>query len=80
LAQFGPNVEYQAIIIDADETLWHTEQHFQAAQQHLKLLPADFAGPDHLSERVVEAEKRNICLYNALDSVIPSNLQKRRVP
>lgn len=48
------------IAFDADDTLWHTERHFQMTQHHFKMLLADFAEPDHLSERIVAAEKRNI--------------------
>ena len=48
------------IAFDADDTLWHTEQFFQMTQHHFKMLLADFAEPDHLGERIVAAERRNI--------------------
>lgn len=48
------------IAFDADDTLWHTERHFQMTQHHFKMLLADFAEPDHLSDRIIAAEKRNI--------------------
>jgi len=48
------------IAFDADDTLWHNEQYFQLTQHHFKLLLADFAEPDHLSERLLEAERRNL--------------------
>ncbi len=50
----------KTIAFDADDTLWHTEQHFQVTQQYFKMLLADFAEPDHLGDRIIEAEKRNI--------------------
>ncbi|MGB7336167.1 MAG: HAD family hydrolase [Salaquimonas sp.] len=48
------------IAFDADDTLWHTERHFQMTQHHFKLLLADYAEGDHLGERIIAAEKRNI--------------------
>ena len=48
------------IAFDADDTLWHCEQHFQLTQYHFKMLLADFAEGDHLGERLLEAERRNI--------------------
>lgn len=50
----------KTIAFDADDTLWHTEQYFQLTQHHFKMLLADHAEPDHLSRRILEAEKRNI--------------------
>lgn len=50
----------KTIAFDADDTLWHTEQHFQVTQQYFKMLLADYAEADHLSERIIAAERRNI--------------------
>ncbi|MCB1385904.1 MAG: HAD family hydrolase [Nitratireductor sp.] len=52
--------DIKTIAFDADDTLWHNERQFQMTQHHFKLLLADHAEPDHLAERIVEAERRNI--------------------
>lgn len=54
------NKNLTTIAFDADDTLWHCEQHFQLTQYHFKMLLADFAEGDHLGERLLEAERRNI--------------------
>lgn len=48
---------------DADDTLWHNERFFQLTQDHFADLLADHAERDHLMERLLEAEKRNIQHY-----------------
>ncbi|WP_170388044.1 HAD family hydrolase [Ruegeria atlantica] len=48
---------------DADDTLWHNERFFQLTQGHFTDLLADHAERDHLLERLLEAEKRNIRHY-----------------
>jgi putative hydrolase of the HAD superfamily len=48
---------------DADDTLWHNERFFRLTQDRFAGLLADFAAPDHLAERLLEAEKRNIGHY-----------------
>ncbi|WP_171124636.1 MULTISPECIES: HAD family hydrolase [unclassified Ruegeria] len=48
---------------DADDTLWHNERFFQLTQSHFAELLADHAERDHLLERLLEAEKRNIRHY-----------------
>ncbi len=48
------------IAFDADDTLWHNEQYFQLTQHHFKMLLADYCEPDHLAERLLAAEKRNL--------------------
>ena len=48
---------------DADDTLWQNEQFFQMTQSRFADLLADFADPDHLSERLLEAEIRNLGHY-----------------
>ncbi len=48
---------------DADDTLWHNERFFRLTQDRFAGLLAEFADPDHLSERLLEAEKRNIGHY-----------------
>ena len=51
------------ICFDADDTLWHNERFFQMTQRRFYDLLADHAGPDHLSERLLAAERRNLGQY-----------------
>jgi putative hydrolase of the HAD superfamily len=53
----------QTIGFDADDTLWHNERFFQLTQERFVELLADHAEPDHLDERLLEAERRNIEHY-----------------
>jgi putative hydrolase of the HAD superfamily len=48
---------------DADDTLWQNERFFRMTERRFAELLADHAEPDHLSERLLEAEKRNLRLY-----------------
>ncbi len=48
---------------DADDTLWHNERFFQLTQAYFAELLADHADHDHLMERLLAAEKRNIQHY-----------------
>ena len=48
---------------DADDTLWHNERFFRITQERFADLLADFTEPDHLAERLLAAEKRNIGHY-----------------
>jgi hypothetical protein len=48
---------------DADDTLWQNEQFFRITQERFQALLADHADPDHISERLFEAEKRNLGRY-----------------
>ncbi|WP_137701341.1 HAD family hydrolase [Marimonas lutisalis] len=48
---------------DADDTLWHNERFFQMTQERFADLLRDFADPDHLAERLLEAERRNLGHY-----------------
>lgn len=48
---------------DADDTLWHNERFFQLTQARFQALLADHAGPDHLAERLLAAERRNLGAY-----------------
>jgi putative hydrolase of the HAD superfamily len=48
---------------DADDTLWQNEAFFRLTQDRFQRLLADHAGPDHLSERLEAAERRNIGHY-----------------
>jgi putative hydrolase of the HAD superfamily len=48
---------------DADDTLWQNEQFFQMTQERFTALLADYADPDHLAERLLDAERRNLGHY-----------------
>jgi putative hydrolase of the HAD superfamily len=52
-----------AIGFDADDTLWHNERAFQLTQARFTELLADFAAPDHLQDRLLAAERRNLGHY-----------------
>lgn len=52
-----------AIAFDADDTLWHNERFFRLTHDHFAALLADYAGRDHLEERLLAAERRNIGRY-----------------
>lgn len=51
------------ICFDADDTLWHNERFFRDVQGHFTGLLQDFATPEDLSARLLEAERRNIEHY-----------------
>ncbi len=48
---------------DADDTLWHNESFFRLTQGRFAELFRDYAAPDHLVERLAEAEVRNLGHY-----------------
>lgn len=51
------------IAFDADDTLWENEQFFRMTQERFADLLADFTQPDHLAERLLAAERRNLGQY-----------------
>ncbi len=51
------------LCFDADDTLWHNERFFRMTQDHFAELLADFAEKDHLDERLLAAERRNLGQY-----------------
>lgn len=53
----------QTIGFDADDTLWHNERFFVLTQDRFTELLRDHAERDHLSERLIAAERRNIGHY-----------------
>ncbi len=61
MATFGPRPTI--IGLDADDTLWENEQFFQITEERFRGLLADYADPEGLSDRLLEAEKRNIGHY-----------------
>ena len=52
-----------AIGFDADDTLWQNEQYYRLTEEHFAKLLGDFAEGAHVSERLLEAEKRNLAQY-----------------
>ena len=48
---------------DADDTLWQNEQFFRTNERAFTGMLADYAEADHLTERLLEAEKRNLRHY-----------------
>ena len=52
-----------AIGLDADDTLWQNERFFRLTEERFRDLLADYAEPDHLAERLLEAERRNLHRY-----------------
>ncbi len=52
-----------AIGFDADDTLWQNEQYYRLTEAHFQTLLGDFAEGWHISERLLEAEKRNLAQY-----------------
>jgi putative hydrolase of the HAD superfamily len=48
---------------DADDTLWQNEAFFRLTQDRFADLLADFAPPDHLHDRLLAAERRNLGHY-----------------
>ena len=52
-----------AIGFDADDTLWQNEQYYRLTEEHFAALLGDYAEGTHISERLLEAEKRNLEHY-----------------
>ena len=48
---------------DADDTLWQNEQFFRMTEERFANLLRDYAEPDHLTERLTAAERRNLGHY-----------------
>lgn len=55
--------EIRVIGFDADDTLWHCEREFRLTQARFGALLADYAGAEHLEQRLLAAEKRNLGRY-----------------
>jgi putative hydrolase of the HAD superfamily len=51
------------IAFDADDTLWHNERGFALTQARFAELLNDFTETDHLMERLLAAERRNMGIY-----------------
>lgn len=48
---------------DADDTLWQNEEYFRLTQAQFAELLRDHADPEHLAERLLQAERRNLGKY-----------------
>ena len=48
---------------DADDTLWHHATYYRLTQDRFAALLADYAAPEHLHERLLSAERRNLAHY-----------------
>ena len=48
---------------DADDTLWHNEAFYRLTQDHFAALLRDYSSRDHLEERLLQAEMRNLGHY-----------------
>jgi len=53
----------KVIAFDADDTLWHTENHFQDVQRKFAGILEKFAPPDEVYARLNETELRNLPLF-----------------
>ncbi|MGR3539846.1 MAG: HAD family hydrolase [Hasllibacter sp.] len=53
----------ECFAFDADDTLWHNERFFRLTHAAFFDLLKDHADPDHLAERLLEAERRNLGTY-----------------
>lgn len=57
------NRPVSVIGFDADDTLWQNEQYYKLTESHFRDLLSEFAEGEHVSERLLEAEKRNLAHY-----------------
>jgi putative hydrolase of the HAD superfamily len=57
------NRPISVIGFDADDTLWQNEQYYKLTEHHFRSLLSDYAEGEHVSERLLEAEKRNLAHY-----------------
>ncbi|MEP7295833.1 MAG: HAD family hydrolase [Burkholderiales bacterium] len=49
--------------LDADDTLWHNEPHFQATQTRLREMLAPYAPPERIDAQLLSVERRNLDVY-----------------
>jgi putative hydrolase of the HAD superfamily len=48
---------------DADDTLWHNERVFRLTEERFAELLSDYSEKNHLTERLLAAERRNVLHY-----------------
>jgi putative hydrolase of the HAD superfamily len=51
------------ICLDADDTLWQNEQFFRMTEKRFAGLLAEHGEAEHVSARLLEAERRNLAVY-----------------
>lgn len=56
-------IEKWTIGFDADDTLWHNERFFQISQARFAEMLSDWVPAEHLAERLLAAERRNLGRY-----------------
>jgi putative hydrolase of the HAD superfamily len=49
--------------LDADDTLWHNEPHFQATQTRLREMLAPYAPAERIDAQLLAVERRNLDVY-----------------
>ncbi len=54
---------FQVIALDADDTLWHNEPLFSAAQAQFRALLGHYHDAEWVNERLYETERRNLRLF-----------------
>ncbi|TPI50579.1 MULTISPECIES: HAD family hydrolase [unclassified Mesorhizobium] len=55
--------ELTTIGFDADDTLWQNEQFFRITEKRFAAMLADHGEEEHISARLLEAERRNLAVY-----------------
>ena len=55
--------QISTVAFDADDTLWHSERHFDEAQRTFQYLLADYVDAEKADAVLLETERRNIPLY-----------------
>ena len=53
----------ELIGFDGDDTLWHNESIFSMTQERFQALLEEHAPADHVYERTIDTERRNLALY-----------------
>ncbi|WP_340151100.1 HAD family hydrolase [uncultured Sneathiella sp.] len=59
----GHGAVLSAIGFDADDTLWQNEYFFRMTEEKFAALLSDYAESGHITERLLEAERRNLQFY-----------------
>lgn len=56
-------MQVTTIAVDADDTLWQSEQYFRFTEEQFAELLADHAERSYLAEKLLAAERRNLAVY-----------------
>ncbi len=57
------NMRFDVIAFDADDTLWHSESLYAAAQEDYRRLLAPYAEAETVNRVLHETEMRNLAVY-----------------